>query len=196
MKSMTGFGRAAVPLGRATLALQVSSVNRKTLDLTVSLPDAWEALEPEILEKVRACAVRGKVHAAIELTRPAGTEGPAWDEAALTASLERLAALAAAKGIAFVPTPELLWQIAQSSRKDSDIPDLDTARPVLLAALDQALQGFSEMRAKRERPSSPTSWPAWARSRATSMRSPPAPPWSSRRCASSSSSGCARRASN
>ena len=148
MKSMTGFGRAAVPLGRATLALQVSSVNRKTLDLTVSLPDAWEALEPEILEKVRACAVRGKVHAAIELTRPAGTEGPAWDEAALTASLERLAALAAAKGIAFVPTPELLWQIAQSSRKDSDIPDLDTARPVLLAALDQALQGFSEMRAK------------------------------------------------
>jgi uncharacterized protein (TIGR00255 family) len=148
MKSMTGFGRASFALGKATVSIQVSSVNRKTLDLTVKLPDEWEALEPAILEKVRGSAVRGKVHTAIELSRGGGAEGPAWDEAGLSASLEKLAALAGAKGIAFTPTPELLWQIAQSSRRDSDVPGADEVRGPLLAALDEALAGFAAMRQK------------------------------------------------
>ena len=33
MKSMTGYGRATAALGKATLTIQVNSVNRKTLDL-------------------------------------------------------------------------------------------------------------------------------------------------------------------
>ena len=48
MKSMTGYGRATAPLGTSTLTVQVSSVNRKTLDLTVALPEVWETLEPMI----------------------------------------------------------------------------------------------------------------------------------------------------
>ena len=45
MKSMTGFGRATATVGNHTLAVQVSAVNRKTLDLTVKLPPAWAAFE-------------------------------------------------------------------------------------------------------------------------------------------------------
>ena len=38
MKSMTGYGRATAALAGFSLTVQVSSVNRKTLDLTVALP--------------------------------------------------------------------------------------------------------------------------------------------------------------
>ena len=50
---MTGYGRATAALAGSTLTIQVSSVNRKTLDLTVSLPEEWERLE----EDVRAWAL-------------------------------------------------------------------------------------------------------------------------------------------
>ena len=44
MKSMTGYGRGIATLGTYTLTVQVSSVNRKTLDLAIKLPEEWESL--------------------------------------------------------------------------------------------------------------------------------------------------------
>ena len=40
MRSMTGYGRATAALEGRTLTVQVSSVNRRSLDLTVGLPEA------------------------------------------------------------------------------------------------------------------------------------------------------------
>ena len=44
MNSMTGYGRGTAPLGAHTLTVQVSSVNRKTLDLGIALPRDWDCL--------------------------------------------------------------------------------------------------------------------------------------------------------
>ena len=105
MKSMTGYGRATVGLGSDTITIQVSSVNRKTLDLTVKLPEEWAALEPVITEKGRRHAARGKVHVQIELTGAAGSRQEVWDETAAVETLNRLAAFASRQGIGFTPTP-------------------------------------------------------------------------------------------
>ena len=148
MKSMTGFGRATASLGAHTLTIQVSSVNRKTLDLTVSLPEEWESLEPLINDLVRKYAVRGKVHVDLELTGANGEPSSPWDEAAAGETLVRLAAFAARQGVAFQPTPELLWQIANSQRKSSTVPATEVAQPVILATLEAALKCFVEMRGK------------------------------------------------
>ena len=43
MRSMTGYGRATAAFEGRTLTVQVSSVNRRSLDLTVALPDGTEA---------------------------------------------------------------------------------------------------------------------------------------------------------
>lgn len=147
MNSMTGYGRATAALGSFTLTVQVSSVNRKALDLTVKLPEAWEALEPAIGEHVRKVAIRGKVHVDLELTGVRGG-GPEWDEAAATETLGRLATFAKAQGLDFAPTPELLWQIANSQRRGAEPPPVDEARPVVERALGEALRGFAAMRAK------------------------------------------------
>ena len=53
MKSMTGYGRATAALGADTLTVQVSSVNRKTLDLTMKLPEPWESMEVAVGEQAR-----------------------------------------------------------------------------------------------------------------------------------------------
>jgi uncharacterized protein (TIGR00255 family) len=146
MKSMTGYGRATAALAGASLTVQVSSVNRKTLDLTVSLPTEWESLEPTVGEQVRKFAVRGKVHVDIELTGNAGAD-EGWNEEAAAAAIDRLAAFAEREGVAFQPSAELLWQIANSQRKGGARPTAEEARPAVTEALEEALRGFAAMRA-------------------------------------------------
>ena len=49
-------------MGNHTLAVQVSAVNRKTLDLTVKLPPAWAAFEVvvEVIALLAVHAVSGE----------------------------------------------------------------------------------------------------------------------------------------
>ncbi len=148
MKSMTGYGRATSALEGFSLTVQVSSVNRKTLDLTIGLPDEWESLEPAIGELVRKFASRGKVHVDIEVTGSKSELAATWDEAAAAVALERLRSFAAAQGVEFLPTPELLWQVANSQRRANDFPTADVAQAVLMETVKVALRAFSAMRAR------------------------------------------------
>ena len=147
MNSMTGYGRATAALGEMTLTVQVNSVNRKGLDLSLSLPDDWELFETAVGEAVRKVALRGKVHVAVEVTgRPSGAAD--WDEAAVSESLDQLAALAKRKGIRFEPSADLLWQLANSQRAAGGLPMDDEASAILLTTLAEALRGLAAMRAR------------------------------------------------
>ena len=148
MKSMTGYGRATAELAGFSLTVQVNSVNRKTLDLTVKMPEEWDSLEPLVGEWVRKFASRGKVHVDIELTGSKSATQATWDEEAASAALDRVAAFAARKGVPFQPTPELLWQVANSQRRESELPAAEVAQATLTATLTTALRSFSAMRAK------------------------------------------------
>lgn len=147
MNSMTGYGRATAALGEFTVMVQVNSVNRKGLDLSMKLPDEWEAFEAPVGDAVRKVALRGKVHVAVEVTGKASGVSD-WDEAAVADSLDQLATLAKSKGIKFEPTADLLWQIANSQRAASGLPADDEASGVLLRTLNEALRGLAAMRAK------------------------------------------------
>jgi uncharacterized protein (TIGR00255 family) len=148
MRSMTGYGRATAALAGGTLTVQVSSVNRRTLDLTVKMPGDWESLETEIGERVRRVAARGKVHVDVEFSMGKGPGDAPWNDAAVGTALDRLAALADTRHIPFEPTADLLWQVASSQRTPAQMPSVDGARPVLLSALDEALRAFGAMRAR------------------------------------------------
>ncbi len=148
MKSMTGYGRATATLENATLTIEVSSVNRKTLDLTVSIPEAWDALEATVGETVRRYAARGKVHVRIELTGDASAGPVQFDEEATALTFAKLRAFAEGRGIQFSPTAELLWQIANSQRREQKLPEAEAAQPVILSALESALKTFAQMRAR------------------------------------------------
>ena len=148
MKSMTGYGRASASLGASTLTAQVSSVNRKSLDLTVSIPEQWEALEPQVADLVRKYASRGKVHVDLEVTGSGGAAELGWNESVVAEVLARLKDLATRSGIEFRPTAELLWQVANSQRNEGDLGSSEAAQPVLMSTLEVALKHFSEMRGR------------------------------------------------
>ncbi|MBK8856777.1 MAG: YicC family protein [Opitutaceae bacterium] len=148
MKSMTGYGRATAALGSFTLTVQVSSVNRKTLDLALKLPSGWDALEAAINELVRKVAHRGRISINVELTGVGRGSELAWDEAAVGNALDRLAQLARARGLAFAPTPELIWSVVNSQRQSAEMPDPLESAPVVTAAVGEALRAFAAMRAR------------------------------------------------
>lgn len=147
MNSMTGYGRATAALGELTVTVQVNSVNRRGLDLSQKLPAEWEAFEPAVSEAVRKVAMRGKVHVAVEVTGRSSA-APAWDEAALAATLRQLEKVARAREVKFAPTTELLWQIASAQRTTAQLPADEAAGQVLLKSLGIALRGLAAMRAK------------------------------------------------
>jgi len=148
MKSMTGYGRATAAIGSYSLTVQVSAVNRKTLDLAISLPGEWESLEASVGEQVRQVASRGRISVAVELTGARGAAQVAWDEAEVNATLDRLAALAATRDVTFDPTPELLWSVANSQRKTAELPAAEEVAPVVADAVAEALRAFGAMRAQ------------------------------------------------
>ena len=143
---MTGYGRATAALGELTLTVQVNSVNRKSLDLALSLPNEWQSYEPAVGEAVRKVAQRGKVHVSVEITGK-NAAGPVWDETAVAATLRQLEKLAQANGVEFTPTTELLWQLANAQRTSSKLPVDDDTADLLLKTLGTALRGFAAMRA-------------------------------------------------
>ncbi len=145
---MTGFGSASAALDGGTVTVRVTGVNRRSLDLVLSLPSAWEELEPEVGEWVRRRAARGRVQVAVEFTPASGAEAASWDREAVGLALEKLAALAAERKVPFQPTAELLWQIASAQRHAPEPPALDAARPVVAGAAERALHEFAVMRAK------------------------------------------------
>ncbi len=148
MRSMTGYGRAGAALAGGTLTVQVNSVNRKGLDLSVKLPEEWESLEAEIGERVRRVASRGKVHVDVEFQAGKGRADASWSDEAVGAVLDRLAALADTRHIPFEPTAELLWQVASSQRTQAGVPAADGVRVEVARCVDEALGAFAAMRGK------------------------------------------------
>jgi uncharacterized protein (TIGR00255 family) len=148
MRSMTGYGRASSAVENFSITVQVSSVNRKTLDLTIALPEEWESMEPAIGERVRKFASRGKVHVDVEVTGDKSPIEATWDEPAAVAALDRLQAFAARQGVEFHPTADLLWQIANAQRRSNDLPSADIAQAIVSETVTTALRSFAAMRAK------------------------------------------------
>jgi uncharacterized protein (TIGR00255 family) len=148
MNSMTGYGRASGSVGGVGFSVQVSAVNRKALEVKVFQPGAWDELEPVVIEAVKKVALRGVVQVRVELDSSGGAGGAAeFDEAAAGAWLDRVAAFAASRGVAFQPGGEALVQAALQFRRKVEPPGLESARGPVLASLEQALAGFAAMRA-------------------------------------------------
>jgi uncharacterized protein (TIGR00255 family) len=145
MNSMTGFGRGSATFGAHAITVQVNSVNRRGLDLTMALPDAWDSLEVLVAEAVRKTVVRGKVHVVVEV---AGGTDAEWDEDAVAETLERLKSLAQARGVPFEPSADLLWEIASAQSGEGKMGAAEQAWPAVEQALLAALRGLGAMRAR------------------------------------------------
>ncbi len=58
---MTAYGRSTISLSVATFVVEITSVNRKNLDLSLTLPREWQALEIDVRKWVIEFAKRGSI---------------------------------------------------------------------------------------------------------------------------------------
>lgn len=61
IRSMTAYGRGMIVLNQGSFLVEITSVNRKNLDMSITLPKDWTALEIEIRKWMIDYAKRGSV---------------------------------------------------------------------------------------------------------------------------------------
>ena len=93
MRSMTGFGSVQVPTRHARVRIEVSSVNKRGLEVIVYAPGELARMERQIREEVADTVARGKVTVALILEASHSQNGKTLDlkKAAAYASQLRLA---------------------------------------------------------------------------------------------------------
>ena len=67
MKSMTGFGRGEASGDGFTCSVEAASVNRKQLEMAISLPRELNELETSLRNEVAACVSRGRVNVSVRI---------------------------------------------------------------------------------------------------------------------------------
>lgn len=144
--SMTGFGRGQVTVEGIDLSVEFNSVNRRNLEISVSLPREWQSLEKEIQELVRTRVNRGKLHVFIQANPAAAEAGLHWDETGLESSLRRLGELAGRHGISWPPDGSALVRLAALNKVDAILPGVDNVRESLIGQVETALGKLMEMR--------------------------------------------------
>jgi uncharacterized protein (TIGR00255 family) len=69
MRSMTGFGRAAIERGKVRVAVEVRTLNQRFFELKLNLPRTWGEHEAEIRKLVQGVIARGRVELFVRCTQ-------------------------------------------------------------------------------------------------------------------------------
>jgi len=79
MRSMTGFGSVQVPTRHAQIRIEISSVNKRGLEVIVYTPGELARIERQIREDVAEAVARGKVTVALQIESSPSQSGRILD---------------------------------------------------------------------------------------------------------------------
>ena len=145
---MTAYGRTVVTTSMGRVSVEIQSVNRKGLDISVHLPKEWLFLEMPLRQRVAEHVSRGYVGVRIAIeTGP--SQKKSFPAASLLRDMQRsLEALAVSlhydpkKAISF----EWLVKEASIISKDLDTSAEEVFTKEILAGTDTALQAWKQMK--------------------------------------------------
>ena len=147
LKSMTGFGEGAASASGMSVTAEVSSVNRKQLDINVNLPRNLVTLDALVQSKVRAEFSRGRVSGIIRVESADGSSGSVTVDEKLAAQyVKSIRATAKKLKLADDLGAEGLTRLMGVVSIEQDSLDTDQISAVLDQALGKALKGLAKMR--------------------------------------------------
>lgn len=151
LKSMTGFGQAHAVGSGLRVDVEISSVNRKQLDVMVNLPRSLQSLEPWVLEQLSHQMSRGRINLQISVQYAGGTAASpvALNRTLAESCLKELRATAKKLGLPSDVTMRDLIRIPGVIVVQEAGQDIERVKPVLEKALTSAVKRFMDMR-KRE----------------------------------------------
>jgi len=149
LQSMTGFARAVAEHDGASIAWEVKSVNGKSVEVRLRLPQGFERLEPAVRQTLQKRFSRGNFQATLTVGRAAGQQvQPVVNEvflrdlAGLAKRLQEQFGVAPATADGLLSLRGVL-DIPETSETEEVRAALDTA---ILAALETALAGLEQAR--------------------------------------------------
>ena len=150
MKSMTGYGRGDSSAKGVQLAVEISSVNRRQVEVAVSLPNELDSLEADLRKIVLASVARGRVSGRVTLQRPSGKANRSIliNEAQAEAYKKTLAKLADGMGLRDDLSLETILRLPGVMEAGEDEVDPVAMLPTLKRALGLALGQLQDMRSK------------------------------------------------
>ncbi len=144
---MTGFGRSELKLPGRVWAIELTSVNQKSLQVSVYGPEEWPLLESTLTAWIRPRIYRGKITVRLTSAEAISRAGSGWDESSLQASFAELKQLAEKLKIPFQPDVRLLLDLAESRRLNRvALPAWDDVLPLLQKSFIEALNHLVAMR--------------------------------------------------
>ncbi len=151
MQSMTGYGRGEVKTTMLSVAVELSAVNRKQLDVHLRLDRDIQVLEPQITTEINRRISRGRITGDVRIEWRTGSEGRGMrvDEALAADCVSRLRKAAAQLKLNDDLSASLLLSLPNVVTFKQNTPDAAACLPDVMKALDKALAALIAMR-KRE----------------------------------------------
>ncbi len=144
---MTGFGRACKDCADFDVTVDVSSVNKKGFELSVSLPRDWYPMERLVAQTLKKSIARGKVSVSIKIEKRDNQSGLGLDAEKLSPAVLELKKLCADFGEKNVSiTPDLILKIDERLSQNANSPDWEIAWETVELALLEATEKLDEMR--------------------------------------------------
>lgn len=149
MRSMTGYGRgsADAPEQNLRIEIEITSVNRKTLDAFINSPKEWNGLDSLCNDFIKQSFQRGRVNVQIKVESTEGAQdGLNWNDASLKTGIERLQRFASSNNYPFEINSQLILDVAKSLKDSGGLPDWKTLQGAIESALKDALADIDQMR--------------------------------------------------
>ena len=147
MKSMTGFGRAKLSSELLDASIDVSSVNKKGLEVSCSLPRDWLAAERLVAQKVREFYTRGKVNVAIKVNFKAAAGDAFGSSEKMREAFDNLKKSCESLQVEFKPTLSDLIALGEALKDGELLPDFEALWGEFDKNLELALRDADKMRA-------------------------------------------------
>ena len=147
LKSMTGFGEGAAAVAGISVTVEISSVNRKQLDINISLPRNLVTLDAMVQQLVRNEFSRGRISGIVRVDASEGFAGTVTVDEKLAANyVDGLRKTAARLKLTDDLSAETIARLPGIVSVEQSSLDADHVAAVLEKALKAALKGMGRMR--------------------------------------------------
>ena len=148
MNSMTGYGQASANLSDYKVSIEVSSVNKKNLEVVVNTPKEWQFFEFSATSFLKKKIDRGRVRVLLTVEQQENSQvfSKILHGEDFNSLIVEIKGFMKAKGENFKLTSELVIELLQISNKGSGSSDTNQYKEDLLTVLLQATDSMVEMR--------------------------------------------------
>lgn len=146
MRSMTGFGRAERSSDGIAVSLQVSSVNRKNMEVVCSLPKEFQHLERKVVEATRARAGRGRFQFSVGIRDERNVAAGLPSDEQIDAGLARLKSVLERHGAPYAVDARTIVDLAKLIETEGpELPE-EVVERLLMSSVEAALEELVAMR--------------------------------------------------